>query len=205
MRGGNKTNRFSTDSARKQHQPFASCRPSPRPSPRKRGEGAADLSPLPWRCGRLRASLPATGRECTPFFTWQRPAPRRRALRKARDPGGPGRPVAASRQQWWRSRCPSKDSRLDPRSSSGGGAGEPKIGPGQKSPPTRAPHGDPGDLPRSRGALHKGALEEARPGLLGPEDNRPPGCREAPAYPSHPGLPPGRTARGPGRGDQHHA
>ena len=204
MRGGNKTNRFSTDSARKQHQPFASCRPSPRPSPRKRGEGAADLSPLPWRCGRLRASLPATGRECTPFFTWQRPAPGRRALRKARDPGGPGRPVAASRQQWWRSRCPSKDSRLDPRSSSGGGAGEPKIGPGQKSPPTRAPHGDPGDLPRSRGAL-KGLSR--RPGRVswGRRTTGPRVAERRLRTRRTPASPPGRTARGPGRGDQHHA
>jgi hypothetical protein len=62
--------------------------------------GARDLSPLPWRCGRLRASLPATGRECTPFFTWQRPAPGRRALRRARDPGGPDGPLADRRQQW---------------------------------------------------------------------------------------------------------
>ena len=29
------------------------------------------------------------------------------------------------------------------------------------------------------------ALEEASAGLLGPEVNRPPGCRKAPAYPSH--------------------
>ena len=56
----------------------------------------------------------------------------------------------------------------------------------------RQPRG-PRQVPESPRAR---ALEEARRGLLGPEVNRPPGRREAPAYPSHPrGFPQGRTAR----------
>ena len=53
--------------------------------------------------------------------------------------------------------------------------------------------------PRGSQEAPQGASRQARPGLPGPEDNRPPGCREAPAYPSHPRAAPrggaGRTAR----------
>jgi hypothetical protein len=103
-----------------------------------------------------------------------------------RDPGGPDGPLANRRQQWrgnagrleWlkvRSRCSGRP----------GAAREAKATDRDTNRRQRGRRlATQGTLPRSRG-VPQGALEEARPGLLGPEDNRPPGCREAPAYPSH--------------------
>ncbi len=59
---------------------------------------------------------------------------------------------------------------------------------------TRVPQGDPGD-PKGPGGPSPRALEQARPGLLGPEDNRPSGRREAPAYPSRLAPPPAARER----------
>ena len=60
-----------------------------------------------------------------------------------------------------------------------------KEGLGTEIAATRAPQGDPGDPSRVPGSLVSDpagltptrALKEACAGLLGPEDNRPPGCR----------------------------
>ena len=49
----------------------------------------------------------------------------------ARGPGGLGQPAAMKRQQWWRSRCPSKDCRCDREGSSDGASKrEAEEGPG---------------------------------------------------------------------------
>jgi hypothetical protein len=123
---------------------------------------------------------------------------------RAGDPGGPLRPFPAERQQWRRRRRPPRGTwptrpQLRSWTQIAADAGA-----------ARRPRGPP----RSRGAVvlvsdpddltPAAALEEARPGLLGPEDNRPQGCRKAPAYPSHPRAPcrAGRTARAPSEPQQ---
>ena len=137
--------------------------------------GARHLSPHPGACGILGVPLPATGRgsirssrgsgrrlEGEPYggLRFRRPGP----AGSGEAPAMVAEPLpvkglkarSAKLQRW-------------------GGAGKPKIGSGQKSP-TRGRRKATQGPSRSRGAP-QGALEEARPGLLGPEDNRPPGCQ----------------------------
>jgi hypothetical protein len=109
------------------------------------------------------------------LLTCRRPAPGRQGLNggpSSRRPGKPadGKAPAMAGNRWPPNGCMADRPRLSP-----GQGGKPKSGPGQKSPPTRAPQGDPGDPARSQGAP-QGALKEASRSLLGPEDNRPPGC-----------------------------
>ena len=61
---------------------------------------------------------------------------------------------------------------------------------------TRVPQGSPGDPSQGPGEPRTGALEQARPGLLGPEVNRPPGRPCGARVPVAPrAMPPAARAR----------
>jgi hypothetical protein len=81
--------------------------------------------------------------KCTPSFTWQRSAPGRRAQRRARDPGGPERPLAAKRQQWRGAADRPSASRCD-REPRRRGEREAKDRTGTEIAVTRAPQGSLG-------------------------------------------------------------
>ena len=120
---------------------------------------------------------------------------------EGRDPGGPLRPFPAERQQWRRRRRP-------PR---GTWPTRPQLCSGTQIAANAGAARRPRGPPRSRGAvvlvsdpeglIPAAAPEEAWPSLLGPEDNRPTGCRRGTRVPVAPsrGFP--READGARRGE----
>ena len=135
-------------------------------------------------------------------FTSPRGSDRRpEGERMARDPGGPGRPLAAKRQQWRGTADRPSASRCDRRS--GNGAAGSQRSDRDRNRRHAGAARRPGD-PRPRGSRKlDGASREAtvrRP--PGPVRSRSWVAHEAPAYPSHSRTAPhggaGETARGQG-------
>jgi len=141
-------------------------------------------------CGGTRSALrPSRGR---------RSAPGRRAQRKARDPGGPGRPLAGKRQQWrgpagrlkWLKVC-------SPAAGNGTAGGKPKQRTGTQIAVRGCCTAAPGTPPGSQGSpLPEGS--QGRPGRAcrGRRQTGPWAAARHPRNPPHPrALPRGRTAR----------
>ena len=122
--------------------------------------------------------------------TWQRPAPGRRAdgskIREARcdrcrRSASNGCGVRRPPRGTWPAPC----SQDQPAAACSGAQNRRHAGAArQPRGPLRVPGGP------------QVGPQQARPGLLGPEVNRPPGRREAPAYPSAPRAPPPGLAAG---------
>jgi hypothetical protein len=125
--------------------------------------------------------------------TWQGPAPGRMVpVLGDRAPGGPSSPLMVQPPAMVASRWPPNGSRPPAQAPAMAPRRTAKEGLGTEIAVTRVPQGSPGDPSKGpRRVSHKGPSRQARPGLPGPEENRPLGCREAPAYPSHPRVSPG--------------
>ena len=122
-----------------------------------------------------------------PSFTWQRPAPGRRA-RMARDPGGSLRPLPPRRPAM-EPVCGNRPegSRCERFVRATGCGGKPKHRSGARNRRTRVPKGNPGTV-RSQGALQQGSQGDLPES---PGASPPPGCRVGTRVPVAPprGIP----------------
>ena len=140
-------------------------------------------------------SLPATGRGCASVLHVAAAG----AWKESLDGSRSRRPVPAASGEapamaW--SPLAAKGLKARPRSASDGASHGPKTGTGQKSPTRGRRKAAQGTPSRSRGALPRGS-RGGPAGSPGAGGKPAPGCREAPAYPSHPRpFCRGRTARG---------